>query len=296
MTIFSATAFSLAKSRFLDYFELTKPRLVWLVMLSAMVGFFMGTKEELNISLLLLTLFGTAMVAAGSMAVNQWMEKREDACMARTAGRPLPAGRLNAWEALFFGLGLGAAGLMVLALGVNTISFFLAAMTFGIYLILYTPLKKKTSLCTVIGAVPGALPPLIGWSAASGGAPSLPAWIIFMIIFLWQMPHFLAIAWLCRKEYARAGFAMLSVEDPTGIRVGRQIILYSLLLLPVSLLPTFFGLTGPVYFFAALILGSVFLGAGIYSLRQMDEKARLLFRVSVLYLFFLLIFMVADKT
>lgn len=294
MNLSSATTLTLARSRFLDYLELTKPRLISLVLLSVLVGFLMGADKEVNFTLLLLTLVGTVLVAGGAMTINQWMERREDACMTRTANRPLPAGRLYPWEALMFGTILGLSGIIILAFGVNKVSAFLAALTFGIYLFFYTPLKKKTSLCTVVGAVPGALPPLIGWSAVSG-EPSLTAWILFMIIFLWQMPHFMAIAWLYREEYARARFAMLSVEDPEGTAVGRQIILYSLILLPVSLLPTFFGLTGPVYFFAALVLGSIFLGAGINSLKQMDQKARALFRVSVLYLFLLLVFMVADK-
>ncbi|MBI3306580.1 MAG: protoheme IX farnesyltransferase [Candidatus Omnitrophica bacterium] len=294
MSVSSTPSLSVARNRFWDYLELTKPRPISLVLLSVLVGFLMGTPGGINGTLLFFTLLGTAMVASGSMALNQWMERREDALMLRTANRPLPAGRLNPWEAFIFGSLLGAVGVALLAVTVNQESAILAAMTFGIYLILYTPLKKVTSLCTIIGAVPGALPPLIGWSAASGSS-SLPAWILFLIIFLWQMPHFMAIAWLYREDYARGGFAMLSVEDPTGIELGKQVILYSLILLPVSLLPTFFRLTGSLYFFSALILGGIFLGTGIYSLKQMDKKAGILFRVSVLYLFLLLIFMVADK-
>ncbi len=293
----SAHSISLSSARFSDYMELSKARLVSLVLLSAAVGFFLGSPAAAGLDLPLfgITLIGTAFVAAGSMSLNQWMERREDAEMKRTAARPLPAGRMQPSEALLFGTGTSLAGLLVLFFAVNAISAFLAVLTLVSYLLLYTPLKRKTSLCTIVGAVPGALPPLIGWAAAAGKT-SFEAWLIFTIIFLWQMPHFLAIAWFCRKEYASAGFQMLSVEDPTGSQVGRQIILYSLALLPVSLLPSIIGLTGYVYFFGALILGAWVSFLSFTSSRNLDQKARVFFRASILYLALLEILMVLDKS
>lgn len=282
-------------ARLRDYWELTKPRLVSLILLSTAVGFFLGLKSEMNILLFGAALLGTVLVAAGSMVLNQWMERHEDARMMRTAARPLPSGRLHPAEALIFGVFLSLAGLLILFVHVNASAGFLAALTLASYLSLYTPLKKKTSLCTIVGAVPGALPPLIGWAAAAG-RPPYQAWILFAIIFLWQMPHFLSIAWLYRDDYIRAEFRMLSVDDPDGRRVGRQIILYSLALVPVSLLPTLAGLTGYVYFFSALVLGYFFTALAVSSFRKMDSNARHLFRASILYLALILFLMIVDKT
>ena len=274
--------------------ELSKARLVSLVLLSMAVGFFLGSPAGMDMPLFFVALFGTAFVAAGSMSLNQWMERREDAQMSRTAARPLPAGRMQPSEALLFGIGTSMAGLLILFFAVNSVSAFLAALTLVSYLLLYTPLKRKTSLCTVVGALPGAIPPLIGWAAATGKTP-FEAWLLFTIIFLWQMPHFLAIAWICRREYESAGFKMLSVTDPTGGQVGRQIILYSLALLPVSLLPSIIGLTKSFYFFGALILGAWISYLSITGSRDLDRRARPFFRASILYLALLLILMVADK-
>ena len=274
--------------------ELSKARLVSLVLLSMAVGFFLGSPAGMDMPLFLVSLFGTAFVAAGSMSLNQWMERYEDAGMPRTAGRPIPAGRMQPSEALLFGIGTSMAGLLILFFAVNSVSAFLAALTLVSYLLLYTPLKRKTSLCTVVGALPGAIPPLIGWAAATGKTP-FEAWLLFTIIFLWQMPHFLAIAWICRREYESAGFKMLSVTDPTGGQVGRQIILYSLALLPVSLLPSIIGLTKSFYFFGALILGAWISYLSITGSRDLDRRARPFFRASILYLALLLILMVADK-
>ena len=292
---------SISSSRFSDYMELSKARLVSLVLLSAAVGFFLaprtgpaGVAAGMDFPLFFVSLLGTAFVAAGSMSLNQWMERREDAEMKRTAARPLPAGRMQPLEALFFGTGISLAGFLILFFAVNAVAAFLAVLTLISYLLLYTPMKRMTSLCTVVGAIPGAIPPLIGWAAATGKAP-FEAWVLFTIIFLWQMPHFLAIAWICRKEYESAGFKMLSVVDPSGAQVGRQIILYSAALLPVSLLPSIFGLTGKIYFFGALGLGAWVCFLSVRSFRSLDQKARPFFRASILYLALLLILMVVDK-
>lgn len=290
--ITNALVFSRAKLA--DYLELTKPRLVSLVILSAFVGFFLGSKGPLDAFLLLTSLLGTGLVAGGSMCLNQWMERGEDARMNRTASRPLPSGRIQPAEAFFFGTALSLAGTFLLYFAVNLSAAVLAVLTTLSYLLLYTPLKRKTSLCTIVGAVPGALPPLIGWAAAQGRT-SYESWLLFAVLFLWQMPHFLAIAWIYRKEYAAAGFQMLSVIDPSGAQVGRQIALYSLALLPVSLLPTAAGITGSLYFFGALGLGIFFVTQGVLSLKNLDAKARSLFRNSILYLTLLLVLMVLDK-
>lgn len=281
-------------SRVQDYFQLTKPRPVSLVLLSTLVGYWVESDGPLMPAKLILVMIGTALVAAGAMTLNQWMEKSFDAQMERTANRPLPAGRLHPREALIFGGLLTSAGLMLLHTVVNPLSAHLAFLTLAGYLGLYTPLKRVTSLSTIVGAVPGALPPLVGWTAA-GGRLDFTAWILFTIIFLWQMPHFLAIGWLYRKEYERAGFSMLSVEDPSGAQVARQIMIYALALLPVSLAPTLFGLTGPWYFIAALVLGIGFCRVAWSGLKSLDFKAREIFHASVIYLSLLLIFMMADK-
>ena len=280
-------------SKVIDYFELTKPRPVLLVIFSTAAGFLLATQKSLDLARFSSTLLGTVLVAAGAMTLNQWMERDQDGCMPRTASRPLPAGRVRPLEAFIFGAVLAIAGFFFLWSRVNATSALLAGLTLGVYLLIYTPLKKKTSLCTLVGAIPGALPPLIGWSAAGELTPA--AWVLFVILFLWQMPHFLAIAWMYRKEYAAARFSVLSVQDPVGDQVGRQILLYSLALIPVSLLPTLYGMTGIFYFFAALGFGIYFVSLGLTGLKQMDKAARLLFRTSVFHMSFLLILMIIDK-
>lgn len=285
---------SMTQARFSDYLELAKLRLVSLVMLSAAVGFFLAVKGPMDFPLFLISMIGTAFVAAGSMSLNQWMERREDAMMTRTANRPLPAGRMETRQAAWAGILFSFIGLGTLYFFVNSIAGFIAALTTLSYLLLYTPLKSRTSLCTVIGAVPGALPPLIGWASAAG-MPTYQAWVLFAIIFLWQMPHFLAIAWFCRKDYAAAGFKMLSVTDPSGEQVATQIVLYASALLPVSLLPSVLGMTGIFYFFGALLTGVGFILQGLISMKDLDAKAKGLFRLSILHLAFLLVLMVLDK-
>ncbi len=278
-----------------DFVELAKPRLVLLVLLSAWAGYFLAPSLGLGIAHLLWTLAGTSLVAAGSMVLNEWMEREADSKMKRTAGRPLPTGRVQPAEAVAGGTVLSLSGFLMLYFAVNTGSAVIAFLTFASYLFLYTPLKRKTSLCTIFGALPGALPPLIGWYAASGEL-AFEAWILFSIVFLWQMPHFLAIAWMYRHDYEAAGFRMLSVEDPNGQLVGRQIILYTFALIPVTLLPTVAGLTGGFYFFVALALGMLLLSLGMIGLRHLDRNAPHLFRASILYLVILFTLMFLDKT
>ncbi len=287
-------SFPFTVGRLSDFAELAKLRLVGLVLFSAAVGFFLGSEGAPDLGLFLLALTGTALVASGSMALNQWAEKDLDSRMIRPAGRPLPSGRVQPVAACVFGILLSGAGIALLYFLVNPASAFLAALTLGTYILLYTPLKTRTSLCTIVGAVPGALPPLIGWSAAAG-TPTPAAWILFAVLFLWQMPHFLAIAWLYRADYAAAGFKMLSVTDPDGRQVGRQMLIYSLALLPVSLLPTMAGLTGPAYFIFAFLLGATACALIANSLQRMDKQARFLFRLSIIHLSLLLIGMLADK-
>lgn len=281
--------------RVADYIELTKFRLVSLTLWSTAAGYMLGHRGTVDNVVLSYTLLGAGLVAAGSMSLNEWMEHREDAKMSRTAKRPLPAGRLRLEEAMGFGILLSLAGLGLLLLKVNALAAFLAWLTLITYVVVYTPLKKKTSYCTLIGAVPGALPPLIGWAAATGTLPQ-GAWVLFAIIFIWQMPHFFAISWFCREDYAAAGFKMLSVEDPSGRKLSHQMVLYTLLLVPVSLLPSFIGVAGKIYFWASLIMGIILAGFSFKMLRDLNRYARPFFRASLIYLTLLFIFMVWNKT
>lgn len=278
-------AATLERRRLAGFLELTKPRITFLVVLTTLVGFLVASPRPVPVLLLLHALVGTALTAGAAGALNQWAERRLDAEMRRTARRPLPSGQLTPLEAAVFGVGLTLAGTAYLALTTNGLASALAAVTIASYLLLYTPLKRVTSLATVVGAVPGALPPLIGWAAARGRL-GVEAWVLFGILFLWQMPHFLALAQLYRADYARAGFRMLTVEDATGRGAGRQATLYALALVPVSLLPTPLGLAGPVYFLGALALGIAFLAAGVAMAVDPTSPAaaRRLFHVSLLYL------------
>ena len=281
----AAPAGAAARARLAGWYELTKPNIAFLVTMTALVGFLAAAARPLDLVRLAHTLVGTALAAGAAGVLNQWAERRADAEMRRTARRPLPSGRLGGREAALFGLFLTAASTAYLALATNPLAALLAVVTIGSYLLLYTPLKRVTSLATLVGAVPGAIPPLIGWAAARGRLEP-GAWVLFGILFLWQMPHFLALAQLYRADYARAGFRMLTVEDATGASAGRQAALYALALLPVSLLPTLVGLSGPVYFAGALVLGAGFLVSGVrMALRPGDvAAARRLFRWSLLYL------------
>ncbi len=249
-----------------DYIELTKPRITWLILLSTGIGYYFGLRGGLSLSGLLHTILGTGLIASGTAALNQWYEHDEDGRMKRTRARPIPSGRISPRGALVFGAALAAAGFAELALLVNPLSGFLGLGTLLAYLFLYTPMKRRSWLSTTIGAFPGAMPPLIGYAAAHGSLTA-DAWVLYAILFLWQFPHFYAIAWMYRDDYARAGIRMLPVVEPDGASTARQIILFLLLLLPVSLLPGYLHMTGPIYLAGASVLGLIFLWSGLRAAR-----------------------------
>lgn len=279
----------------MDFVELGKPRVVMMVLVTTCVGFYLGSQGILDYLRLLPTLIGTALAAAGTLALNQYAERDIDAQMQRTRLRPLPDGRLRPTDALIFGVALTIAGVLYLTVAVNPLCGGVTACTVVSYLFLYTPLKRKTSLCSIVGAIPGALPPVTGWTAARD-AFGLEAWILFAILFLWQLPHSLAIARLYRDDYARAGIQLLPVVEPDGKSTGRQIVANCLALLVVGMLPTLVGLAGPLYFIAALALGIAFLGYGVtFALSGSAPAARQLLLASLLYLPALLIVMALDK-
>jgi len=273
------------RKRLAAFLTLTKPEITFNVVLTALVGFLAAAHGSVDVMALVRTLLGTALVAGAASTLNQWVERDHDALMKRTVRRPLPARRLTPTESLAFGAALGIAGTAFLVVSVGLLAATLAALTAASYLLVYTPMKRVTSLATVVGAVPGAIPPMIGWAAARGRLDA-GAWVLFLILFFWQMPHFLALAVLYRKDYARAGFRVLPVEDPDGASTGRQSVLYALALLVVSLLPTPLGMAGPVYFYGALTLGGGFLYYGVRLAFSPDSHARAsgLFRYSLLYL------------
>ena len=284
-----------ARSRASDYAALAKPRLNVLVVASALAGYAMGGGTASNVPALLWTVIGTALVAGGASAFNQIIERDTDGLMRRTRMRPLPDGRLLPMEAFAFASVLSLGGLLILAAGVNRLSAAVALATLASYVLVYTPLKRRSSLATVIGAIPGALPPVIGWAAADGTLAQ-GAWILFGIVFLWQLPHFLAIAWMYREDYARAGFPMLPVVEPDGRSTGRQAVIYAAALLPVALAPTLVGMSGTLYFAGALILTVGFLAAaGRFAATRAVADARRLFFSSIIYLPIIWILMIADR-
>ncbi len=281
--------------RLSDYWVLTKPEVNFLVVISTLAGYYVALRGPLDIFLLLNTLLGTLLVASGTGTLNQYIERKSDASMRRTARRPLPAGRIKAVEALVFGLLLAIGGGLLLWVEVNPLASVLALLTLTTYLLIYTPLKRKTALCTLIGAFPGAMPPLIGWAAARGSlnAESL---VLYSILFLWQFPHFLAIAWMYREDYSRAGLRMLPPEDPDGRLTSRQIIAFLVALVVVSMVPTLIGQVGKVYLFGAAVLGSYFLLHGARLARnRTNVLARRLVLASVLYLPLVFGLMMFDK-
>jgi len=295
-TVESLSAAAVAeKSRAAVFLELVKARLTFLVLLTTLVGFYVGFQGALDYLLMLHTLLGTALVAAGAAALNQFLERKFDAQMRRTEDRPLPSGRMDPDTALIFGGTCSATGLVYLALAVNPLTSLLGAVTLTSYLFFYTPLKRVTTLNTVVGAIPGALPPLMGWTAARGEI-SAEGWSLFAILFFWQLPHFLAIAWIYREDYERAGFAMLPVFDASGERTGRQAVSHTLGLLPVSLCPFAFKLAGVSYLVGALVLSLIFLWCAIRFSRELTiQRARQLFYASIIYLPLLLGLMIWDK-
>lgn len=278
-----------------DYVELVKPRITLMVMLTALVGFVMGSRGAVDFSALAAALVGTGLVAAGASTLNMLMERRTDALMRRTQNRPLPAGRLRPADALGWGAILTVCGIAFLALRSGPLPALVALVTWSSYLFLYTPLKTRTSLATIVGALPGALPPVIGWSAARGSVDS-GAFVLFAILFLWQIPHFLAIAWIFREDYARGGLPMLPVVDPEGVVTGRQAVANAIALTLVSVAPAFGGMAGRAYLVGALALGVMFIAAAVYSaVKRTPASARVLFLASLAYLTFLCILLVADR-
>ena len=280
-----------SKVRVADLLELTKPRITLLVLVTTVVGFYMGSSDGINLLLLFHAIFGTALVASGASAMNEYVERDLDARMARTRNRPLPNGRLLPGEALIFAAIISAAGVAYLLYFVNVLTAALGAVTLVGYVLVYTPLKTRTALCTLIGAFPGAAPPVMGWTAATGGIDAV-ALSLFAILFLWQLPHFFAIAWIFTEDYTRAGFSI----HVSGEKTGRQIIFFCCALIPVSILPTFFGLTGMTYFVGAVLLGFLYLGYGFaVALFRSNTHAHRLLRISILYLPALLVLMMVDK-
>ena len=290
-----ALAYPLSSTRMSDYLQLTKPRLNLLVVFTTGVGYWLGVAGHVDATTLFHAVVGTALVAGGSAVFNQLYEQDVDALMSRTRLRPLPDGRLTPWHAFIFGFVLSALGLVQLSFGVNHLSAVVAFATLVSYVVWYTPMKRLSSLSTVVGAIPGALPPVIGWAAATGTV-SREAWLLFAIVFLWQMPHFLALAWLFREEYERAGFPVLPVVEPTGRSTARQTVIYTAALIPVSLGPALTGLAGPVYFAVALVLGIAFLVLALRFSRDLHRRsARQLFLGSLVYLPLIWLFMIATR-
>ena len=281
-----------------DYWALTKPEINFLIAIATFTGFYLGCPILLHgfpFMLLIQTLLGTLLVASGTGTLNQYLERRFDAQMRRTAKRPLAAGRLEPSSALWFGILLSFAGAVYLAAAVNALASLLSILTLVSYLALYTPLKRKTPLCTVVGALPGAMPPLIGWAAASGKL-SFEAWVLYAMLFLWQFPHFMAIAWMYREDYARAGYLVLPRGEQSGRFMSWQALVASLALVPVSLSQTVVGGASPVYFVVACILSSGFF---YYSARLAFQRSnaagRRLLMASIIYLPLVFFLMVLNK-
>lgn len=267
-----------------DYLALTKPRITWLILMSTGIGYFFGSKGAWHFLTLFHTLLGTGLLASGTATLNQWFEREADGKMRRTQARPLPSGKLHEEKALLFGLLISAAGFFDLQLAVNPLAALLGAVTLGSYLFIYTPLKQRSPHSTTIGAIPGAMPPLIGYAAASGTL-TWDAWILFAILFLWQFPHFYAIAWMYREDYERAGIRMLPVVEPDGESTARRILWFSVALIPISLVPKFLSMTGNVYLIGAAAMGLLFLYAGLrITFDRTRQQARRVLLASVVYL------------
>lgn len=277
-----------------DYLELSKSRIVFMVTITTAAGFLFAAKS-VDPFLLIHALIGTALVAAGTNALNQYVERDHDAKMQRTRNRPLPAGRITPRAALLFSSAIAVIGTLYLGLLVNWLTAVLGAFTLTSYIFVYTPIKRISTLCTIIGAVPGAVPPLMGWTAATGEL-GLGGWIAFGILFFWQLPHFMAISWMYREDYARGGFAMLSVRDNDGAAVAREAIYYSLALIAVSVLPTIFGLAGTAYLIGAVLCGAAILAASIRFFFDRGRNARSLFMLSNLYLLTVMLLLVVDAS
>jgi heme o synthase len=282
-------------SRSALYLALTKPDVSFLVVMTTVAGYALGSHGPLDWLKMAHTVFGTTLIAAGTSALNHYLERDSDGLMRRTASRPLPSGQMAPREALGFGVALICFGTLYLALATNVLATLLGIATSVMYLALYTPIKRKTTLATLIGAFPGAVPPLIGWVAARGTL-SVDAWILFAILFLWQFPHFDAIAWMYREDYGRAGIRMVSVGDREGKRTFREILWTAALLVPVSLLPSVSGLAGARYFFGALVLGIVLVEVCLWAAAsKTNVRAKWLMHATVLHLPLLLGLLIYDK-
>jgi protoheme IX farnesyltransferase len=294
-TVADAVGSSTVRTRAAAYLELTKPRITFLIVLTSAAGFALGSRGPVNYLQLAHALIGIALLSSGIATLNQFIERDLDGLMRRTADRPLPSGRLFPFEALWFGISLTLMAEFYLAVFVNTLTALLGLTVIAGYLFVYTPLKTRTSLSTALGAFPGAMPPLMGWAAARGEI-DVAAWVLFAILFLWQFPHFLAIAWMYREDYGRAGIRMLPVVEPDGRVTGQQIIAYSLMLVPVSLLPFVLGISGKIYLVAAAVLSLLFLASSVRAaLSKSNQHARQLLLASVLYLPLLFGVMVLNR-
>jgi len=278
-----------------DFLDLTKPRITVLILICTAVGYLFGPPNSFHLSLLIHVLLGTALMASGTAALNQWYEADSDAKMRRTHGRPMASGRMKRSDGFVFGAVLSVAGFAELWFGTNALAAVFGLFTLATYIFLYTPLKRRSAACTTVGALPGAMPPLIGYAAAGGGLDA-NALALFLILFVWQFPHFYAIAWMYRDDYARGGIRMLPVIEPDGESTARRIVACSLLLIPVSLVPHLLGMTGSVYAVAAVAagLGLLFIGVRLQSDRTL-ARARHVLLASVLYLPALLAVMVLDR-
>jgi protoheme IX farnesyltransferase len=289
------TALAPAYPRTLGYLSLTKPDVTFLVVITTWAGYYMAATGPLDWLHLAHALLGTTMIGAGTSALNHYFERRSDAQMRRTANRPLPSGVLHPGEALAFGVLLAAGGAAYLGLAVNWLTSLLGVITCVSYLGAYTPLKKHTTLATFIGAFPGAVPPLMGWAAVRGTL-SVEGWILYAILFVWQFPHFLAIAWMYREDYARAGIRMLPVVDQAGDATFRQILAYSAALIPTSLLPAVAGMAGIAYFYLALLLGVVMMQVSLWAARtRSNQRAKWLMHATVIYIPLLLALLMWQK-
>jgi protoheme IX farnesyltransferase len=290
------SSLAVSQSRpWVDYVALTKPRVNLLVLVTTTIGFHLGNVGRTDLALLFHTVVGTFLVAGGAAAFNQVLERDVDALMRRTMTRPLPGGRVGPKDAALFAAALSAAGILELGLGANWLAAAVAMVTLASYALVYTPLKRVTSLATVVGAVPGALPPLIGWAAARGSL-GLEAWVLFAIVFVWQMPHVLAVSWLYREDYARGGIRVLPVEDPDGRSTAFQMVNYAAALVPVSLMPTAVGIAGRLYLAGAIVLGVGLLALTVrFARNRTPERARRLFAASLVYLPVLWLLMLGDR-
>ena len=283
------------RARVAAYIELTKPGIVRMVLITAGTGFFLAAGLGLDVARLLHTLLGIALVASGSCGLNEYLERDADARMHRTATRPIPSGRISPFAALVFSFAISVAGLVYIAAFVDFLTSSLVALSLVSYVLVYTPLKRLTWLATPVGAVPGALPILAGWTAG-GGAIDAAGVALFGILFLWQMPHFYSLAWIYREDYERGGFKLLTLNDRGGARTARHVLAFALALVVVSTLPTVFDVTGTVYLIAALALGGAFLTLGIaLALQRDDRRAMRMFLGSVAYLPLLLMMMIVDR-